>query len=141
MSKTIEIRQQPDNANIFKGIINTDEYFNFTICNPPFYTSKENAERETRQKQKNLVYSADAKRNFGGQANELWCNGGEALFLKRMIKQSADFKNQVGVFTCLVSKSENLPKIKKQIKKLGGEYTTVNMTHGNKKSRIMAWKF
>ncbi|MFK7814456.1 MAG: 23S rRNA (adenine(1618)-N(6))-methyltransferase RlmF [Maribacter sp.] len=141
LSKSIEIRHQPDNANIFKGIIAADEYFHFTICNPPFYASKENAERETRHKQKKLAYSPKAKRNFGGQANELWCNGGESLFLKRMIKQSADFKKQVGFFTSLVSKSEHLPKMKKQLKKLSAEYYTVSMNHGNKKSRILVWKF
>lgn len=141
LSKSIELRYQQDNANIFEGIIKSDEYFHFTICNPPFYASKENAERETRHKQKNLAYSPDAKRNFGGQANELWCNGGEALFLKRMIKQSIDFKKQVGVFTSLVSKSEHLYKMKKQLKKLGAEYYTVPMKHGNKKSRILVWKF
>lgn len=141
LSESIEIRYQEDNANIFAGIIQSDEYFHFTLCNPPFYATKENAERETRRKQKNLKYDAEAKRNFGGQANELWCNGGEALFLKRMIKQSMDFKKQVGVFTCLVSKSEHLPKIKKQLKKLGAIYDTVQMIHGHKKSRILVWKF
>ena len=141
LSNSIDIRLQKDKANIFQGIIKAGEYFHFTICNPPFYASKENAERETRQKQKNLSYTPDAKRNFGGQANELWCNGGEPLFLKRMIKQSLDYKKQVGVFTSLVSKSEHLPKIKKQIKKLGGEYHTVPMVHGNKKTRIISWKF
>lgn len=141
LSKSIEVRLQQDNANIFEGIIKPEEYFHFTLCNPPFYTSKEHAERETRRKQKNLAYSADAKRNFGGQANELWCNGGEALFLKRMIKQSIGFKKQVGVFTSLISKKENLPKIKKQLKKLGAMYHTVEMTHGHKKSRILIWKF
>ena len=141
LAESIEIRHQPDNANIFKGIIQTDEYFHFTICNPPFYSSMERAERETRHKQKNLGYSAEAKRNFGGQANELWCNGGEALFLKRMIKQSVGFKKQVGVFTSLVSKSEHLPKIKKQLKKLEAEYDTIVMTLGQKKSRILIWKF
>ena len=141
LAKSIEIRQQQDNSNIFDGIIKPDEYFHFTMCNPPFYTSKENAERETRHKQKNLGYSAEAKSNFGGQANELWCNGGEALFLKRMIKQSVAFKKQVGVFTSLVSKSENLPKIKKQLRKLGAVYYTVEMALGQKRSRIGVWKF
>lgn len=141
LSKSIEIRHQQNHGGIFDGIIQPKEYFHFTMCNPPFYTSKENAERETRQKQKGLAYSADAKRNFGGQANELWCNGGEALFIKRMIKQSLAFKKQVGVFTSLVSKSENLPKIKKQLIKLGARYEVVKMEQGNKKSRIITWKF
>lgn len=139
--ETIEIRHQKKNADLFNGIIQSDEYFHFTMCNPPFYSSKENAERETKQKQKNLAYSTKAKRNFGGQANELWCNGGEALFIKRMIKQSLLFKERVGVFTSLVSKSEHLPKIEKQLTKLDAEYKIIHMNQGNKRSRIVAWKF
>lgn len=141
LSEAIEIRHQQDNANIFKGIIQPDEYFHFTICNPPFYSSKENAEKATQRKHKNLGYALHAKRNFGGKANELWCNGGEALFLKRMIKQSSDFRKQVGVFTSLVSKSEHLPKLKKQLKKLEAVNHTVALTHGGKKSRILVWQF
>ncbi len=139
--KTVEIRHQKDNANLFDGIIKPEEYFQFTMCNPPFYTSRENAERETKRKQKNLAYSPNGKRNFGGQANELWCNGGEALFIKRMIKQSVLFKKQVGIFTCLVSRSEHLPKIEKQLSKMNADYKIVHMKQGNKKSRIVAWKF
>lgn len=141
LAKTIEIRHQKNNANIFKGIIQPGEYFNFTMCNPPFYSSEKEATDETKRKQKNLAYSADAKRNFGGQANELWCNGGEALFLKRIIKQSTDFKKQVGVFSSLVSKSEHLSKLIKLLTKLGAEYDTIKMQHGNKKTRILVWKF
>lgn len=141
LSKTIEIRHQKNNANIFDGIIKPGEYFHFTMCNPPFYTSEKEAMQETKRKQKNLAFSSDAKRNFGGQANELWCNGGEALFLKRMIKQSADFKKQVGVFSSLVSKSEHLHKLLKLLKKLNAEYDTIKMQHGNKKTRILVWKF
>lgn len=141
LSKSIEILHQQNHANIFEGIIQPDEYFHFTMCNPPFYSSKENAEKATRHKQKGLAYSPDAKRNFGGQANELWCNGGEALFIKRMIKQSVAFKKQVGVFTSLVSKSENLPRLKKQLIKLGARYEVVKMEQGNKKSRIITWRF
>lgn len=139
--KQIDIRHQTDNANLFTEILKEGEYFDFTMCNPPFYTSKENAERETKRKQKNLAYSPEAKRNFGGQANELWCNGGEALFIKRMIKESVQFKNQVGVFTCLVSKNEHLPKIKKQLSKLKVTYDIIRMVQGNKKSRMVTWKF
>ncbi len=141
LSHKIEIRQQLQNANIFEGIIQPKEYFHFTMCNPPFYNSKENAERETQNKLKGLSYAIDTKRNFGGMPNELWCNGGESLFLKRMIKQSFAFKKQVGIFTSLVSKSESLPKIKKQLIKLGARYKVVHITQGNKKSRIISWKF
>ena len=141
LSETVELRHQNDHANLFEGIINPQEYFHFTMCNPPFYASEKDALRHTRQKQKNLGNASHFKRNFAGAAHELWCNGGEALFLKRMIKQSVQFKKQVGVFTSLVSRSEHLPKIKKQLSKLKAVYKIIAMEHGNKKSRIVAWKF
>lgn len=148
LKKHIEIRHQKNNANIFEGIILENEYYHFTMCNPPFHTSEEEASKGTLRKLRNLQNENQpyqTKReivlNFGGQANELWCNGGEALFIKRMIKQSIMFKNQVGWFTTLVSKKENLKKIHKQLDKLKVTYRTVNMTQGNKKIRFVAWKF
>lgn len=144
LKNNIDIRPQSDNANIFKGIILPGEYFDFTMCNPPFHTSEEAAQKGTLRKLNNL--SSDGNRrnlslNFGGQSHELWCNGGEALFIKRMIKQSTDFKKQVGWFTTLVSQKENLNKIYKQLDKLKAVHKTINMEQGNKKSRFVAWKF
>ncbi len=138
---TIEIRHQTDRAKLFAGIIKSDEYFNFTMCNPPFYASQAEAKRAADKKRKNLNISDKYNRNFGGEQHELWCNGGEALFLKRMIKESIGFKDQVGLFTSLVSRSENLPKIKKQIVKIGAHYEIIKMQIGNKQNRIVTWKF
>ncbi|PKV51285.1 23S rRNA m(6)A-1618 methyltransferase [Aquimarina sp. MAR_2010_214] len=141
LSDAIEIRHQTNNANIFEGIIKDEEYFDFTMCNPPFHASQEEASKGTLKKLKNLGISEHIELNFGGQANELWCNGGEALFLKRMIKQSVPFAKQVGFFTSLVSKKENLPKLEKQLNKMKATHTTITMEQGNKKSRFITWKF
>lgn len=142
LKSIIEIRHQESNANLFKGIIQENEYFDFTMCNPPFHASEKEATAGSLRKIKNLnSIKNDLRLNFGGQANELWCNGGEALFIKRMIKQSIEFKKQVGYFTTLVSKSENLKAIYKQLDKLKAKYKTINMEHGNKKTRFVAWKF
>lgn len=136
----IEIEHQPDPAHIFKGIVAPGTYFDFSMCNPPFHASEDEAKKSSLKKLKNLGISGTAL-NFGGQANELWCNGGEALFIKRMIRESLAFKTQIGWFTCLISKKENLPKIYKQLIKLKAAHKTIEMTQGNKKSRIIAWQF
>ena len=148
LKKHIEIRHQKNNANIFEGILLENEYFHFTMCNPPFHNSEEEATKGTLKKLRNLqdenqayITKKEITLNFGGQANELWCNGGETLFIKRMIKQSVAYKNQVGWFTTLVSKKENLAKIYKQLDKLKVSRKTISMTQGNKKSRFVAWKF
>lgn len=137
----IEIRQQLDRGNIFTGIIEENEYFDFTLCNPPFYASEDEAIKNNRKKQHNLGNANTPNLNFGGMANELWCNGGEALFLKRMIKQSKLCKDQVGIFTSLVSRNEHLSNLEKLLKKMAATYHTVNMAQGHKKSRILVWHF
>lgn len=141
LKNNIDIRHQDNNANIFEGIIRSDEYFDFTMCNPPFHASEAEATKATMRKLKNLKKEGKTGLNFGGQANELWCNGGEALFIKRMIKQSASFKSQVGWFTTLVSKKDNLQKIYKQLDKLKATHKTITMSQGNKQSRLVAWTF
>lgn len=141
LKKKIQIRHQKNNANIFEGVINAGEHYQFSMCNPPFHASEEEAVKLANAKMRNLGYSEVHTSNFGGQANELWCNGGEKLFIKRMVKQSVDFKDQIEWFTSLVSKSDNLPKIQKYLKKANATHRIINMSQGNKKSRIVAWTF
>ncbi len=140
----IEIRYQNNNAHIFKGIILPGEFYHATVCNPPFYASEEEANKSTLRKLKKLNPEKsvlELERNFKGRPNELWCNGGEALFIKRMVKQSVAFKEQVGWFSTLVSRSETLPKLYKLLIKLGATYETLQMQHGNKITRVVAWRF
>lgn len=146
LEKNIELRHQKDPSNLFKGIIGTEEKFQFTMCNPPFHASAKDAEKEALRKINNLKLpkrneNNELALNFKGQSNELWCNGGEALFIKRLIKQSAEFKQQAEVFTTLVAKEIHLPKIYKQLDKLKATHTTIEMRQGNKKSRFVAWWF
>lgn len=141
LSDKIEIRHQENPSFLFKNIIQSNEYYDFTMCNPPFHSSEVEALKGTQRKWKNLKGKSASELNFGGQAHELWCNGGEALFIKRMIKESVYFKRQVGWFTTLVAKGTHLPKLQKQLNKLHAKYQVIDMAQGQKQSRILAWRF
>ena len=144
LKENIEIRHQENKSFLFKNMIHSDEHFDFTVCNPPFHTSKEEALRGSQRKLNNLGREFDKKDvalNFEGQANELWCNGGEALFVKRLIKESVLYKTQISVFSTLVSKTASLTPIKKQLIKAKANYEVLSMDLGNKKSRILLWWF
>ncbi len=145
LDQNVEIRFQKNKSNIFNDTIEPDEFFDFTICNPPFYSDEGAATKSSIRKISNLSDRGRADKtfvpNFGGNANELWCNGGEALFIKRMIKQSLNFKKQVGIFTTLVSKEAHLPKLFKQLEKAKAGFETIPMHLGNKRSRILVWYF
>ena len=139
-SENIEIRHQIDRGNILKGVIREGEIFDFTMCNPPFYSSEEEAVKANARKNENLG-NVGLKRNFGGLSHELWCNGGEALFVKRMIKESKDLKDQVGWFTSLLSRKQNLKNPLKLLKKLKAQHKVATVEVGNKEMQILAWNF
>lgn len=144
LNSDIEVVLQPNKNDIFNNIINSTDKFTFSMCNPPFHKSKKDALQSSSRKVKNLTKNKNQKTtlNFGGQSNELWCDGGELTFIQKMIKQSVSFKNNCFWFTTLVSKKENLENIYKSLKKVKPfEVETIEMIQGNKISRIVAWTF
>lgn len=139
----IRLRQQQQPGHIFTGMVQADEHFDFTLCNPPFHPSTAAAAEGSRRKRHNLgLPPTAAQLNFGGQHNELVCTGGEARFLAQMVKESALIAQQVFWFTSLVSKATNLPALQQQLTELGArDIRTITMQQGHKHSRLLAWTF
>lgn len=140
----IEIRLQNNKNHFFEGIIKPNEKFDLTICNPPFYTSEADAAAQNLRKTNNLSGKKQdiPKLNFGGNSNELWCEGGEMKFIISMIRESAEFAESCRWFTSLVSKKEHLDRIYKELEKVKvSQFKTVEMAQGQKVSRLIAWNF
>lgn len=146
LSKSISFREQTNPKHILTHLLQPDERFDISVCNPPFHASAEEALSGSQRKWRALG-KADPKRklpvlNFGGQAAELWCEGGEARFVTQLISESAQVAAQVLWFSTLVSKASNLPLIQSALKKAGAvESHTVEMGQGQKQSRFVAWTF
>lgn len=138
----VEIRQQTANK-IFEGMIKPAEEFQLTMCNPPFHGSSEEAIAGSARKWKNLkLEKSGTQRNFGGSSDELWYPGGEKEFISLMIKESQGIGSRVKWFTTLVSKDSNLKPLEKKIEQLSAsELRVLEMTQGQKKSRVLAWSF
>ena len=140
----IQLKHQPNADHIFKNIIDPDEKFTFSMCNPPFHDSEAAAVKGNLRKTKSLNKSKVRKPllNFGGQQSELWCEGGELAFITKMIEESAVYSSQVLWFTCLVSKKDNLNKLTTLLNKIKvKEFKIIDMAQGQKISRILAWSF
>ncbi len=143
-SSKIHLKFQPDSRFIFKNVLSSEDWFAFSMCNPPFHDSEKAAIKGNLRKTKNLHKNKihNSKLNFAGKDSELWCEGGEIAFISKMIEESAAFSSQILWFTCLVSKKENLPKLYSLLKKANAiEIKTIDMAQGQKISRILAWTF
>jgi 23S rRNA (adenine1618-N6)-methyltransferase len=162
LNDSFTLRMQHDKNHIFEGVIKAGEHFDVSVCNPPFHASLDEALKSGQRKVNNLARNrqeqlakqldpcisgrqslvAPANQNFGGQESELWCSGGERLFLKKLIKESQLFSTQCRWFTSLISKIENVKPAKKLLKKLGAiDIREIEMVQGNKITRILAWTF
>lgn len=140
----ITLRLQVSAKRILEGVIRKTDRFDAVMCNPPFHESEEQVRAATRRKWKNLgkEKADDAMRNFGGQAHELWCVGGEEAFIRRMVRESVSFGTQVEWFTSLVAKKNRLDAILAEIKTVGATQMHVaEMGQGQKTSRFVAWRF
>lgn len=156
------LRLQQNAEHVFKQVIQAEDRFELTMCNPPFHASLAQASAGSERKSHNLQANrrtnrgfaprghaqtnkpmvSTAKLNFGGQGAELWCQGGEPQFLATMLTESASFSRQCLWFTSLVSKQENLKACYQLLAKLGVDTVkTLEMQQGNKITRVLAWTF
>ena len=144
LKPAITLLRQPDYGSLLKGAIAKDVFFDFTICNPPFHASAEEAKQASTRKVSNLKGKRINKPilNFGGNNLELWCDGGEEAFISKLANESAAYAQQCFWFTSLVSKPTTLPVISKILTQLKAtDIKIIEMAQGQKISRFIAWTF
>ncbi len=147
LTAAINLRHQPFADDIFRTLLRPGEYFDITLCNPPFHASPSEVSEVSQRKWHKLGKPGASKAsaphlNFGGQGCELWCPGGERAFLATMIEQSATIPKRCLWFTSLLSKADNLPHIEADLKKTRAiDVRIIPMAQGQKHSRLVAWTF
>jgi 23S rRNA (adenine1618-N6)-methyltransferase len=144
LKENIQLRLQNKSDDTFKRIIHKNEFFDLSICNPPYHSSLQEAKAGTMRKLNNLIGKivTTPVLNFGGQNSELWCDGGEVRFVSEMIIQSKQFSDSCMWFSTSLSKQSNLKSIYEVLNKVEvSEIKTLLLGQGNKKSRIVAWTF
>lgn len=140
----VDIRLQPNKNHIFQGVVKPGDSFSIAMCNPPFHASAEEANAGTKRKLHNLGKHKGKENtlNFGGQAAELWTEGGELTFIRKMIEESKAVASQCKWFSSLVSKSANLPFIYAALNRAQVTcFKTIDMAQGQKISRFVVWTF
>lgn len=138
----ISLRKQDDTEHTIAGVMERDDFFDLMICNPPFYSSREEHWQKVVNKNEKLHKGASLpQQNFGGIPNELWCPGGEKKFIRSLIYESLQYQKHFSWCTTLVSNKEHIKPLRAIL-----EYHKVKdirvipMSQGQKSSRVLAWK-
>jgi len=144
LKKKIQLRFQADRTKILKGIIFEKDKFDAVICNPPFFKSREDNWKSSTKKFNNLKKGQDTPtvQNFGGHANELWCDGSEKAFITQLIYDSIQFKNHLKWITTLVADRDHLKPLLSILEyHKAADIKVLQTRQGQKISRILAWKW
>lgn len=161
--EVIEIRHQPNPSQILVGVMDKKEPLDFVMCNPPFYGSAAEFQRESRRKVTNLAANVasrgspipfaaqdsswEGSNNCGGSDSELWCEGGEVAFVTQILEESKEFRRSCLWFTSLVSRNYNVVEIEKELLRLTKvrhgvrKIKLIPMGPGLKSSTIVCWSF
>ncbi|MFD2744583.1 MULTISPECIES: 23S rRNA (adenine(1618)-N(6))-methyltransferase RlmF [Sphingobacterium] len=142
LKKRILLRHQPDSAQILKGIIRPNDRFDAIVCNPPFYSSREQHWNKVVSKNEKLHQGKNLPvQNFGGLANELWREGGEKAFVTQLIYDTLEYKDQLRWCTALVADKDHLKPLVAVLEyHKVPQIEIIPMQQGQKISRLLAWR-
>ncbi|CDO68174.1 hypothetical protein BN946_scf184938.g26 [Trametes cinnabarina] len=116
--------------------IDRSEIYDFTMCNPPFYSSRE----EVLQSAEAKVLEPNAV--CTGADIEMITPGGEAAFVGRMVEESTEMRERCRWFTSMVGKMSSLTSIVESLRiKEIDNYAITELVQGQTRRWVIAWSF
>ncbi|KAI0799986.1 S-adenosyl-L-methionine dependent methyltransferase [Fomes fomentarius] len=114
----------------------SDEQYDFTMCNPPFYSSREE-----------VIQSAEAKEFepnavCTGADVEMITPGGEAAFVGRMVLESVSLQNKCRWYTSMLGKLSSLTHVVQILRENAiTNYGVTELVQGQTRRWVIAWSF
>ncbi|KAG0140567.1 hypothetical protein CROQUDRAFT_84160 [Cronartium quercuum f. sp. fusiforme G11] len=139
LSDRIElIRYTPEQLSIFpvEHILQSPARHSFTMCNPPFYSSKDEID-ELSLKKETVPHAACT-----GSETEMLTPGGEEAFINQLIKDSLALKSHIRWFTSLCGKFTTLADVVKTFKIMkGNNYALTELLQGQTRRWVIGWSW
>ncbi|KAJ1719319.1 hypothetical protein LPJ53_005897 [Coemansia erecta] len=110
--------------------------FSFSMCNPPFYRSKQEQE-ELRQRKR-----GQPSLNTVAKPDELFTEGGEQQFVLEMADESQKLGTRVQWYTTMVGRKGTLAELRARVRKLGAKQVKEGtLLQGVTTRWVLAWSF
>ena len=132
LENNINIIKQNNKDNIFISILNRENKYLFSMCNPPYYNYE------------NEIKLEDKKRDNEYNFDEIYYKNGEYGFFQRYFEESICYKNNVFLYTILIGKKINAENIYDKLSSYSDIIKIYNMQKiltGNNVRYIIYWSF
>ena len=84
--------KQVEAGTVLKGALDMDQMYDFTMCNPPFFSSERDADSSSKSRSNSRTLPRGGK---SGSLSEVVVQGGEVEFIRQVIQESAELRNMV----------------------------------------------
>ncbi|XP_027203319.1 U6 small nuclear RNA (adenine-(43)-N(6))-methyltransferase [Dermatophagoides pteronyssinus] len=139
-----------DNRNIdtiFKHLVQ-NSHFTFVMTNPPFFedTFNDSFENINDKKPNDRRITFHQRKTNSASSDEAICDGGELVFIKRILDESLQTKKLVDLYTVMVGRKKTFLELKYLLKDMIKNKTLASFAHtelcqGNTKRWALAWTF
>ena len=132
LEEDINLIKQDNKNNIFLGILNRENKYSFSMCNPPYYDYEQEIKIEDKKR--------DSEFNF----DEVYYKEGELGFFQRYLEESICYKKNIFLYTILIGKKSNSEIIYDKINTYNGIIKLCNIKKiqtGNNVRYIIYWYF
>ena len=133
LENEIRLIKQKNKNNIFLNILNQQNKYTFSLCNPPYYDYETEIKLDEKKR--------DNEFNF----DEIYYKKGEFGFFQRYFSESICYKKNVYLFTILIGKKANMENIYDIInaknKNIIKNFKIQKIQTGNNLRYIIYWSF
>ncbi|CAO2653693.1 Nn.00g031040.m01.CDS01 [Neocucurbitaria sp. VM-36] len=138
MTRTKLLQTTDLNALIPLSALGID-HLDFTICNPPFFTSQNDMSSSLKGEGKSWKPNAVCT----GAEVEMVCPGGDVGFVTKIVNESLVLREKVQWYSSMLGKLDSTKAIVTLLKKHGISNWAVGLidTGGNTKRWVVAWSF
>ncbi|EPQ50290.1 hypothetical protein GLOTRDRAFT_123633 [Gloeophyllum trabeum ATCC 11539] len=127
------VRASPDAPLLPLGSL-PDDTFDFTMCNPPFYASKEEVDASAGGK------LAEPSGVCTGAAVEMITPGGESAFVRRMVDESLVLRERCRWYTSMLGKLSSVTEVVGHLKANDvPNYALTEFVQGHTRRWAVAW--
>ncbi|KAF9652807.1 S-adenosyl-L-methionine dependent methyltransferase [Thelephora ganbajun] len=110
--------------------------FDFAMCNPPFYSNREEIEKKTAEKE----FSPSAV--CTGADTEMITPGGESAFVRQIVAESLIYRTRCRWFTSMLGKLSSLTDVVNSLRENGVEnYAITEFVQGQTRRWAIGWSF
>ncbi|KAJ8880520.1 hypothetical protein PR048_016990 [Dryococelus australis] len=131
--------KQTDTGVVLQGIVSEGQQYDFCMCNPPFFSSEEELDSESKSRSPARPPPHSCRT---GSPSDVVVSGGEVAFISRIIEESKELGTMIRIYSSLLGHKSSMDPVKSLLQKAGvSSMVDTAFCQGRTTRWYIAWTF